>query len=513
MNRMAGLALAGTGLGAAGLGVAGLTGNLPVSKQQQLEELKAQGIEPTPEQEQQAQDEQLTLWGTGALALGAGAALGAGSSAAWDGLGAAGAAAAGPPGGVAPSGGGRPPGRGPSGGARRKAGGGEVVELIGKLAARSPQMASEVQAILDRKAGLAPPLRVEANPLPAATRFAGAPAVEEGMAAVRQVPLLSSIGQRIARDPAALKDAFRRIGESFEGGTVPYWDGILPTDREMTPAQAIARELESVGEAVSRVSPQWLGEMIDATIEQRPGLPDDPAFLRVLGKRYDMMRGVHAALDLGNSVRNLDEIDRLDAKFARGSVFKARRLAEPTSAEWQAQDSLKPRAYTIDEEDNWRFSDEAVIPGYLMDKHDAAWQNMVRVGTEKRRDVRDDDRALANALAYSVMLNYEDRLRADQSQLLRGALLAKDLDGWLDYHAYLVDTAGQEWVEPELPATWLSPEFYETDTRLDMLKGRGSPYAQLVMDSRQRNIDYFNEALESRGVRGYRERLRARAGK
>jgi hypothetical protein len=70
------LALAGAGFGGAGLAVAGLTGNLPVSKQQELEQLKAMNAVPSPELEQQARDEQVAQWGTAALAVGAGTGLG-----------------------------------------------------------------------------------------------------------------------------------------------------------------------------------------------------------------------------------------------------------------------------------------------------------------------------------------------------------------------------------------------------------------------------------------------------
>jgi len=152
MDRVAGLALAGAGLGAAGLGVAAATGNLPVSKQQQVEELKAQGIVPPPELEKEAQDEQLAMLGMAALAMGGGVAGGPGFGGGHWSRGADGAPVP-PPGGSGP----RP------GGGSRMAAEPSTVELVSRLAASSPQMAAEVQAILDRKAGIAPPLRVEAR--------------------------------------------------------------------------------------------------------------------------------------------------------------------------------------------------------------------------------------------------------------------------------------------------------------------------------------------------------------
>jgi len=181
MDRMAGLALAGAGLGAAGLGVAAATGNLPVSKQQQVEELKAQGIVPPPELEKEAQDEQLAMLGMAALAMGGGVGLGVGGNRAWDviddELGIGGGYESGDVAGGPGFGGGHwsrgadgapvpppPGGSGPRpGGGGRMAAEPSTVELVSRLAASSPQMAAEVQAILDRKAGIAPPLRVEAT--------------------------------------------------------------------------------------------------------------------------------------------------------------------------------------------------------------------------------------------------------------------------------------------------------------------------------------------------------------
>jgi len=173
MDRMAGLALAGTGIAAGGRGVAAATGNLPVSKQQQLEELKAQGITPTPEQEKEARDEQLAMWGTIALAMGGGVGLGIGGDQALEvvdgGFGGAGGPGVSPYGGQWPRGADGAPvpppgGSGPlSPGGSRMAADPATVELVSKLAAFSPEVAGEVQAILDRKAGIAPPLRVEAT--------------------------------------------------------------------------------------------------------------------------------------------------------------------------------------------------------------------------------------------------------------------------------------------------------------------------------------------------------------
>jgi hypothetical protein len=180
MDRMAGLALAGAGLGAAGLGVAAATGNLPVSKQQQLEEFKSQGIAPPPELEKEAQDEQLAMLGMAALAMSGGVGLGVGGDRAWDAIGGGSGFGSGyESGGVAGGsglGGGYwtrgadgapvppPGGSGPRpGGGSRMAAEPSTVELVSRLAASSPQMAAEVQAILDRKAGKAWPLRVEAT--------------------------------------------------------------------------------------------------------------------------------------------------------------------------------------------------------------------------------------------------------------------------------------------------------------------------------------------------------------
>lgn len=163
MDRMAGLALAGAGLAAGGLGMAAATGNLPVSKQQQLEELKAQGIEPTQEQEKEARDEQLAMWGTIALAMGGGLGLGIGGDQALS-LGGdndspfwADGSVKSPPGG----GGGGPWPR--PGGGNRMAADPETVALAQQLAAASPSMAAEVEAIMARKAGVAPPVRAEAT--------------------------------------------------------------------------------------------------------------------------------------------------------------------------------------------------------------------------------------------------------------------------------------------------------------------------------------------------------------
>ena len=164
MDRMAGLALAGAGIAAGGLGMAAATGNLPVSKQQQLEELKAQGITPTPEQEKEARDEQLAMWGTIALAMGGGLGLGIGGDQAlsldgdsdspfW-----ADGSAKSPPGG----GGGGGPWPRPGGGSRMAADP-ETVALAQQMAEVSPWAAAEVEAIMARKAGVAPPVRAEAT--------------------------------------------------------------------------------------------------------------------------------------------------------------------------------------------------------------------------------------------------------------------------------------------------------------------------------------------------------------
>jgi len=474
MNRMAGLALTGAGLGAAGLGVAAATGNLPVSKQQQLEELKAQGITPTPEQEKEARDEQLAMLGAAALTIGAGTAAGAGSDWVWSALDPVGSKSALDP-------------------AESKA----DAAILRRLSAVSPHVVPEVQAILDRKAGKAPPLRVEATPLESEQRFAASPEVVQQVAFAR-TPLLGSRGQRLTRDPAALEASLRRIGEVFERGDID-WDQQLPTDREMTPAQVRARELRSVGEAISRVSPQWLGELVDALGDGRSYREDDPQILRLFGQHKDYMQAVHNALEASAYTPSLSEAERLLAPSFFPNSFSP---VQVLNAEDYEEVQSRRRPLNLVGLHNWRFDDNAPV-GVKGDLNFDGHMLMNSVFNHFDPRISEDDRILARALGVATELNYTDRMSQAEAGALLSALRAQDLDGWLDLQAYRVHHAGQHWQEPQIPAAWQSPEFYAG------APSRNARLEEVVHAGRHQAADLHAEALERTGARGFRERLRS----
>jgi hypothetical protein len=317
------------------------------------------------------------------------------------------------------------------------------------------------------------------------------PPAESGAAervARTEAPLLSSYGQRLAKDPGALKEGLRRIGQHYERG-ITAWDEHLPSDGSMTPAQVVARELRPVGDLLNHVSPQWLGRMVDAVQGQEAMDIDDPRLLALLGEHMDYNAATRNSLDAVSYLQSANKLRMSEPDFLlKGLGFNQ----VMTSAEVAERMSGPRRALNSDQVANWRFDDNAPA-GFRYDLNSAAVNQLAAIRSSKDPSVTEEDKALAAALAYGTRLN--DRGRPDIGDQYRviAALAAQDLDGWLDYEAYRVHQAGQQWQEPEISAVLRDPGFY----------------ANFDSEPYRTNIETHNSLIDKLGVRGFRRRLRS----